>query len=250
MKSSTTLSFKPISSDKPIANKQRTNLLLLVDKELRGRQETVLINSMTEKQIKDKNSQNFVVEINENFNQNCLNTSQNSTNTSIFYIKEKSRKTQNEDPLLASLNTSCLSNISVKSSVSSNNIASINTNLLSKSSSSFSPFEIFNKKNLNWNKKDKNFLKTAKVLEQDLIFESFKMLKNLAENIKNKKPKTSLKIIERNPINLKSKLIQTGISIKTHKVFQIKLQSMHSGEEIGSKRIKFGKSLDFSFEDV
>jgi hypothetical protein len=252
MNRNTTLSFKSLAYEKNNANKQRTNLLLLVDKELRCDKNKVKINSLTEKEIRDQNDQNYVVEIQETYLKNNSNlptnysSSQSTTigkNSFNLYKDNSASKGNFMGNRTYSLNASS-SNMSVQTCETPHKITSLTKKKITKSFSSLSPFE-----NVTNVRKNINFiLKKEKEVKKDLIYDSFKYLKNLAEQLKiskkSKSPNSMMKLFD--------KTVEKSKKNKNFN-FKIDLKSMHiSGHstEFEVKNISISKNSNFSFEEM
>ena len=180
-------SFINRKNEKHDANKQRTNLLLLVDNELKTKNSPTKINSLTQKEFFEKNNEYFFIELNEVFSKNS------EINSNFFKKSEKTKNSLNkklEQKVSSSQNVtlsseSNLSNISVKSSTSSNNFTFLDSQLFSKSFSCYSPLV----RKINSFEKNMNFLKTTKEIKEELIFQSYKKLKNMSIRIRNSQSK-------------------------------------------------------------
>jgi hypothetical protein len=251
MNTNTTLSFKSLAVEKNNANKQRTNLLLLVDKELRCDKNKVKINSLTEKEIRDQNDQNYVVEIKETYLKNNSNLpsnysssqSSNGKNSFNLYKDNSTSKGNFTGNRTYSLNASS-SNTSVQTCETPQKIVSLNKKKMTKSFSSLSPFEnVTNvRKNINL------ILKKEKEMKKDLIYDSFKYLKNLAEQLKiskrNKSPDSMMKLFD--------KTVEKPKKNKNFN-FKINLKSMNiygHSTEIEVKNFSISKNSNFSFEEM
>lgn len=249
MNRNTTLSFQSLGVKKNNANKQRTNLLLHVDKELRSEKNKIKINSLSEKEIRDQNCQNYVVEIKETYLKNSsslpVNYSQstNGKNSFNLYKENSASKGNFVGNRTYSLNASS-SNISEQTCETSHKITSLNKKKFTKSLTSLSPFE-----NVSSVQKDIKFLlKKEKEVKKDLIYNSFKFLKNLAEQLKiskrNKSPDSMMKLFD--------KSVEKSKKNKNFN-FKIDLKSMNTSRtstEYEVKNFSISKNSNFSFEEM
>ena len=230
-------------------NKSRTNLLLLVDKELKSKNNFVKINSLSQKQFINKNNENIVIELNESFSKNshssynnCFQTTKTNINNSLNLCKVK---TQNS----SLLSNRSLSNLSVKSSNSSK--------MTYHDSNSFTngfPSPLLNRNNFCILKRDINFFKNEREKIEELIFTSFKKLKKLSENLKFSRsisPNNNSKI-NSSLLSKKSLDLAKSLHNKSHLNFQIRLKSMSTleTEELEEKILYVNRNLDFSFDEM
>ena len=245
--------IKNTENKKGIINQQRTNLLLLVDKELKTKNVFMKINSLTEKEFYEKVNENFFIELNESFSKSsAFNCFQKSTdlNNSINVNKEKIRTSQNAQSVIE--NNRSLSSMSHKSSNSSNNIASVETNFLTKS---FSCLSSALDKNVNffW-KRDMDFKKNETEKKGEIIYRSYKKLKMLSDRLKSsfsQTPKNHSKT--KYILKLKNSFeTQSDNTKKKHNKFQINLKSMSKLETTDFEENIFGvnKNFDISFEEM
>lgn len=246
-----TLSFKSFDIERKNANKQRTNLLLLVDKELRFEKTKIMINSLTEKEIRDQNDQNYVVEIqqtlvknNSNVAKNILSTRSNNAKNSFNLYKDNSvNKGSSNDMQTFSRNTS-ISNTSLPTCERSCKYLSLNKKKITRSLTSLSPLE-----NVTNNRKNISILlKKEKEVRNDLIYNSFKFLKNLAEDLKiskkSKSPNSMMKLFEKTVEKTnKNKNLNFKIDLKSMNI------SGHS-TEYEVKNFSISKNSNFSFEEM